>query len=117
MGKAGRVGKHNTGSVYLTLFLDALKLRNSLGIVRIETMVDALWMCIFHHRQALECSPLVLLHIFCVRLLLVVHSTIPGNAKASRRGMGNKFGSHASFLLISNAERVSHRHHPNTTSQ
>lgn len=40
--------------------------------------------------------------IFCVRLLQVARSTIPGNSRASTSGTSNKYGSHAFLLCCQN---------------
>ena len=49
-------------------------------------------------RLARERQSQVYIYI-CVRLLRVVRLTAMGNSRASTREMGNKYGSHAFFII------------------
>ena len=61
-------------------------------------MVDAMRICILPSVAAVRASSLVYF-VFCVRLLLIVRSTIMGNSRASESGTDNRYGSHA-FLFL-----------------
>ena len=67
-GQRGRVGRH-----FEKRLLDALSWLSETWkisiIVKNETTVDALWVCIYFRQRARERLWLVYLHIFCVRLL------------------------------------------------
>ena len=84
-------------SVYSTLFLDSQKLRNFHGIVRDV----ANGRC----QSGISSTTETDMRVSAVGVYIILReasawfarSTIPGNAKASDCGTGNRYGSHAFF--------------------
>lgn len=93
-------------SVYSTLFLDCLKLRNFQVSVRIEATVDANVDMIYQAASALMREMSVVVYTYLREASVVARSTEMGNAKASSSGMSNRYGSHAFVfnIYINNAK-------------
>lgn len=92
-GLSGWVFTFIFDSVYSTLFLDCLKLRNFQNPSKIVATVDALeydyfMSFMFHVSEAMD-----VYIIFSVRLLLLLVPTDSGNAKASSSGTSDEYGS------------------------
>lgn len=89
----------NIDSVYPTLFLDCLKLRNFQNPSRNAATVDALEYDYTRVRTSRERCDECIYHIQR-EASAVARPTDSGNAKASSSGTGNKYGSHAFCFLV-----------------
>lgn len=85
-------------SVYLTLFLDALKLRNFHIVVKNVAMVDALeYVCSAGGMRVSASFRCII--IFCVRLLHVCPFNYDGQCEGLKAWNGQRYGSHALFFI------------------